>query len=330
MKKSILLKEVQLFLTSYCQQDRHLSRLTVLSYRDTLKLFLNYLHKQKKISLDKADLSFLTYGQVSEFLIYLEQKRNASTSTRNQRLCALNSFLRYVLFRHPDYAESLSRAMSVPRKKKVKKPRPYLEPDEIRSLLNSVNRKSWAGNRDYLIIDFCIRTGVRVSELTGIKIEDVHFGKSSFISINGKGRKERSIPIDKDIILNLKKWIDGNQMSSKRYLFPSVRGGRLSTDSVQHLLRKYTAISAKESPAMKDKRVTPHTLRHTTAMTLLNRGVDIQIIALWLGHEQIDTTQIYLSDSMALKKQALEKTQFSISLPIKKNNKTNLDFLDEI
>ena len=119
-------------------------------------------------------------------------------------------------------------------------------------------------------------------------------------------------------------------MSSKRYLFPSVRGGRLSTDSVQHLLRKYTAISAKESPAMKDKRVTPHTLRHTTAMTLLNRGVDIQIIALWLGHEQIDTTQIYLSDSMALKKQALEKTQFSISLPIKKNNKTNLDFLDEI
>ncbi len=330
MKKSILLKEIQLFLTRYCQQERQLSRQTVLSYRDTIKLLLNYLHGQKKLSLKKIEPSVLTYELVSDFLTYLEKKRNVSVSTRNQRLCAINSFLKYLLFRHPNYADNISRALNVPKKKKVKKPRSFLEPDEVVTLMKSVDRNTWIGKRDYLLIDFCIRTGVRVSELVNIKTEDVTFGKYPYIKVSGKGRKERSIPIEKGLSSNLNRWIKGNQLMSKSYLFPSIRKDRLSTDAVQYLLRKYISICVKTSPSLMKKKISPHSLRHTTAMNLLNRGVDVQIIALWLGHEQIDTTQIYLSDSMALKRKALKKTEINISTPLKKLKRTELDFLDEI
>ena len=330
MKKSILLKEIQLFLTRYCQQERQLSRQTVLSYRDTIKLLLNYLHGQKKLSLKKIEPSVLTYELVSDFLTHLEKKRNVSVSTRNQRLCAINSFLKYLLFRHPNCADNISRALNVPKKKKVKKPRSFLEPDEVVTLLKSVDRNTWIGKRDYLLIDFCIRTGVRVSELVNIKTEDVTFGKYPYIKVSGKGRKERSIPIEKGLSSNLNRWIKGNQLMSKSYLFPSIRKDRLSTDAVQYLLRKYVSICVKTSPSFTKKKISPHSLRHTTAMNLLNRGVDVQIIALWLGHEQIDTTQIYLSDSMALKRKALEKTEINISAPLKKLKRTDLDFLDDI
>ncbi|MCK6598419.1 MAG: site-specific integrase [Bdellovibrionaceae bacterium] len=329
MKQSIVLKEIQLFLTRYCQQERRLSRLTILSYRDTIKLFLNYIHNKKKKPLQSIELSDFSYDLVTEFLSYLEKDRNASVSTRNQRLCAINSFLRYVLFKHPDYADTISRALAIPRKKKSKVPRTFLEPDEIEILLSSVDQKTWSGKRDYLLIDFCIRTGVRVSELVNLQSENVNIGKSPYITVIGKGRKQRSIPIDRGLAKNLSKWIQANRLELKSYLFPSVRGDKMSTDAVQHLLRKYIAICAKTSPLLK-KKVSPHTLRHTTAMTLLNRGVDIQIIALWLGHEQIDTTQIYLSESMALKKKALQKTNLHISLPMRKIKKSELDFLDEI
>lgn len=330
MKYSILLKEIQLFLTRHCQQERQLSRLTVLSYRDTMKLLLNYLHGQKKLPLNKIGLSNLTYDLISEFLAYLEKKRNVSVSTRNQRLCAINSFLRYLLFKHPDCADTISRALNVPRKKKIKKPRSFLEPDETSILLKSVDRNTWTGKRDHLLIDFCIHTGVRVSELVNIKTENVILGKSPYVTVLGKGRKERSIPINKGLSSNLNRWIQENQLTPKAYLFPSIRKDRLSTDAVQHLVRKYISICSKTCPSLAKKKISPHSLRHTTAMNLLNRGVDIQIIALWLGHEQIDTTQIYLSDSMALKKKALEKTKMNITIPIKRFKKSELDFLDDI
>lgn len=188
--------------------------------------------------------------------------------------------MRYVLFKHPDYADTISRALAVPRKKKSKVPRTFLEPNEIEILLSSVNQKTWSGKRDYLLIDFCIRTGVRVSELVNLQCENVNIGKSPYITVIGKGRKQRSIPIDRGLAKNLLKWIQANRLDLKSYLFPSVRGDKMSTDAVQHLLRKYIAISAKSSPTLAKKKVSPHTLRHTTAMTLLNREVDIQIIAL--------------------------------------------------
>lgn len=330
MKKSILLKEIQLFLTRYCQQERRLSRLTILSYRDTMKLLLNFIRDKKKKSHHSIEISDFNYDLVADFLTYLEKERNASVSTRNQRLCAINSFLRYVLFKHPDYADTISRALAVPRKTETKRPRTFLEPEEVKLLLNSVDQKSWSGKRDYLLIDFCIRTGVRVSEVVNLQIENVVVGKAPFITVIGKGRKERSIPIDRGFEKNLTKWITGNRLEPKSYLFPSIRGDKLSTDAVQHLLRKYISIASRAAPSLDKKKVSPHTLRHTTAMTLLNRGVDIQIIALWLGHEQIDTTQIYLSDSMVLKEKALQKTNFNISVPIRKIKKSELDFLDEI
>lgn len=330
MKESILLKEIQLFLTRYCQQERHLSRLTILSYRDTMKLFLNYLHGTKKLSLSKIELSELTYELVSEFLTHLEKKRGISVSTRNQRLSAVHSFLRYLLFKYPDCAGTISRTLNVPKKKVIKRPRSFLSPEETEHLLKSVNRKNWIEKRDYLLLDFCIRTGIRVSELVNIKVDDIVFGKSPYVTVTGKGRKERSIPIDRSFSSTLDSWIQSNDLTFSSYLFSSVRGRRLSTDSIQYLLRKYVSISRKNSSLLIKKKISPHTLRHTTAMNLLSRAVDIQIIALWLGHEQIDTTQIYLSGSMSLKRKALEKTVIKSSPLVGRIKKSELDFLDEI
>jgi integrase/recombinase XerD len=330
MKRSVLLKEIQMFLTQYCQQERRLSRLTILSYRDTMKIFLLYLQKIKKKHLYNIGLSILSYELISDFLLYLEKKRKVSISTRNQRLCAINSFLRYLLFKHPDYADTISRALNVPRKKKDKSPRTFLETDEIKILLNSVCQKTWCGSRDYLLIDFCICTGVRVSELVNLQVENVILGKAPYITVSGKRRKKRSIPVGKSLASQLSHWIRNNRLKEESYFFPSIRCDRMSTDAVQHLIRKYVTIAKRDSLTLKNKKVSPHTLRHTTAMNLLERGVDIQIIALWLGHEQIDTTQIYLSGSMTLKRKALKKTEMNIKTSTKRIIKSELDFLDEI
>lgn len=331
MKQSLFLKEMQLFLTRYCQQERRLSRQTVLSYRDTMKLLINYFKDKKKRSPATIQFSDLSYEQISDFLNYLEKERKVSVSTRNQRLCAIKSFFKYILFKHPDYADTISRAMNVPQKKKPKNPRAFLEPNEVEVLLRSVGQTTWSGRRDYLLLDFCIRTGVRVSELVALHSENIVLGKSPYVTVTGKGRKERSIPIDRVLAKALSKWLTETKALGYLHLFPSIRGEQMSSDAVQHLLRKYIAISKKDAPSLEKKKISPHSLRHTTAMNLLNRGVDIQIIALWLGHEQIDTTQIYLSENMALKRKALKKTRLSaIELNPPKKLNSALTFLDDL
>ena len=330
MKQSLFLKEMQLFLTKYCQQERRLSRLTVLSYRDTMKLLINFFKEKKKRSPTAIQFSDLSYEQISDFLNYLEKERKVSVSTRNQRLCAIKSFFKYILFKHPDYADTISRAMNVPQKKKAKNPRAFLESNEVKSLLKSVKQTTWSGRRDYLLLDFCIRTGVRVSELVALQLENVVIGKSPFITVIGKGRKERSIPIDRVLAKTLSKWLAETKALGYSHLFPSIRGEQMSSDAVQHLLRKYVSIAKKDAPSLEKKKISPHSLRHTTAMNLLNRGVDIQIIALWLGHEQIDTTQIYLSESMTLKRKALSRTKLSFALSKPLKLKTDTSFLDDL
>ncbi len=330
MKQSIFLKEIQQFLTTYCQQERHLSRQTVLSYRDTFKLLIGYFKKEQRKSPMDILFSDLNYEMISSFLNYLEKERKVSISTRNQRLCAIKSFFKYILFKHPDYAEIISRSMNVPQKKKAKSRRAFLEPDEVTAILKSVDQTTWAGRRDYLLLDFCIRTGIRVSELVNLQRENIVFNKSPYITVMGKGRKARSVPIDHYLAQAILKWVTSNKQESHSYIFPSIRGEKMSTDAVQHLLKKYVTLAAKEKPSIGKKKISPHSLRHTTAMNLLNHGVDIQIIALWLGHEQIDTTQIYLSESMTLKKKALERTKLNFVCSKPPRPKTAISFLDDL
>lgn len=330
MKQSLFLKEMQLFLTKHCQQERHLSRQTILSYRDTMKLLIKYFQEHKKKSPASLLLSDLTYESVADFLLSLEKIRKVSVATRNQRLCAIKSFCRYIIFKHPDYAETISRTMNVPQKKKTKTPRAFLNTSEIKALLNAVDRSTWIGRRDYMLLDFCIRTGVRVSELVSLSLENVVLNKAPYITVFGKGRKERTVPIDKQFGVTLNKWITSIKEQGYTHLFPSNRGSQMSSDAVQFLLRKYIKIATKTHPSLEGKKISPHSLRHTTAMQLLDRGVDVQIIALWLGHEQIETTQVYFSESLSIKRKALKKTRlnFDIELPVKR--KSDISFLDDI
>jgi site-specific recombinase XerD len=171
---------------------------------------------------------------------------------------------------------------------------------------------------------------LRVSELTFLRPIDITFGKTPYVSVIGKGRKERSVPLDKPFSKKLSKWISNNFRENQMYLFSTISGTQLSTDAVQQRLKKYTKLAEKIEPSLKKKNVSPHILRHTTAMQLLNRGVDIQIIALWLGHEQIETTQIYLSESLALKRKALKKTKLDIEWVAPKYITSDISFLDDI
>jgi len=330
MKEQLLLTEIQLFLTRYAQQERRLSRETILSYRDTMKLFILFQRDELGRSPAKLGLDALSYQSVVKFLDYLEKNRGVSVSTRNQRLCALKSLGRYLMFRHPDHADTIARSLMVPMKKRAKKARNYLKASEVSTLLKTIDQSTWIGQRDFLMFDLSIKTGLRVSELIALRPDSFTFGKAPYVTVEGKGRKERSVPLDKPTSKALSHWISNGARNDSSYLFSTTRGERMSTDAVQHALRKYVEKAAEIAPSLRKKKVSPHTLRHTTAMQLLDRGVDVQIIALWLGHEQIETTQVYLSESLALKRKALKKTRLTTEWIPPKQSASVLSFLDAL
>lgn len=330
MKKVQLLREIQYFLTKYCQQERRLSRETVLSYRDVLKLLILFFQNQMKLAPTSLSIDALSYDSIIQFLDYIEKTRGASVSTRNQRLCAIKSLCRYLLFRHPDYADTISRCLNVPMKKRTKKGRPFLESVEIKALLKSISRETWVGRRDHVMFDLAIKTGLRVSELIALRPENFTFGKAPYVTVFGKGRKERSIPLDRAFAKETSRWIADKVPSENAFVFSAMNGSQLSADAVQHALRKYVKLASRHVQSLMKKRISPHSLRHTTAMQLLERGVDIQIIALWLGHEQIDTTQIYLSESLAIKRKALKRTRLTPEWKPPKQKASEIQFLDDI
>jgi len=328
--KSPLLTEIQLFLTKYAQQERHLGRTTILSYRDTLKLFVVFQRDHLRCPPARLDIGALSYETILKFLDYLEKERRVSVSTRNQRLAALRSLCRYILFRHPDHADTISRCLAVPMKKRVKKMRDFLETHEIAALLNSIDRKKWVGGRDHLMFALAIRTGLRVSELVALRPESFKLGRAPYVTVEGKGRKERSVPLDKSIAKTVSGWIENKLRSGNTYIFPTAAGGKMSSDAVQHAIRKYVKLAQEKAPSLRKKKISPHTLRHTTAMQMLNRGVDIEIIALWLGHEQIETTQIYFSESLAIKRKALKRTRFKSEIQPPMRPSIELSFFDDL
>jgi len=330
MKHPLLLDEIQNFLTKFCQSERRLSRQTVLSYRDALKLFVLYLRDKKQDKLSTTGLDVLSYELLSDFLQYLEIERRVSISTRNQRLCAIKSFCGYVLFRHPQYAGTLSRCLLLARKRREKINRTFLSQQESDAVLRSIDQGHWTGCRNHLMISTAILTGLRVSELVDLKRGDVTIGKFSHITVLGKGRKTRSIPINKILAKRIEQWGRDSEISASHNLFPTSRGSRLSVDAFQVALKKYVAIASQNTKSLLGKNISPHTLRHTTAMHLLERGVDVQIIALWLGHEQVNTTQIYLSESLAIKRRALRRTKLKVEWSAPKIQRSEISFLDDL
>ncbi len=296
------------FFTQRLMQQRQVSPHTISSYRDTFRLLLTFT--QQRLHTPPARLAFdqLDAPLIVAFLDHLEKHRGLSVRSRNLRLTAIHSFFRYAAFEAPAHAAQIQRVLAIPSKRFTRTLVHFLTRPEVEALLAVPDQRTWFGRRDHAFLLLAVQTGLRLSEMTGLTREDVTLGTGAHVRVIGKGRKERCTPLAKPTVTVLKTWLREPPRGDGRVLFPNARGTRLSPDGVHYLLVRHCAAAAKVCPSLKDKRVTVHVLRHTMALDLLQAGVDRSVIALWLGHESVETTQIYLEATLAMKEQALAKT----------------------
>ena len=245
---------------------------------------------------------------IGTFLDDLEGGRKNSVRSRNLRITVIRSFFRYAAMEAPQHSGLIQRVLAIPNKRQERRLVGFLTRPEVEALLAAPNRNTWLGRRDHGLLLMAIQTGLRLSEMTALRQEDVVLGKGAHVRCEGKGRKERCTPLTKSTVTVLTEWLREQGQRGTMILFPTARGGRLSADAVQYLVTKYVAVARRACSTLSSKRVTPHLLRHTAAMELLQAGVDRAVIALWLGHESVETTQIYLDADLAMKEEALSKT----------------------
>ena len=296
------------FFTERLIGQRRASSNTIASYRDTFRLLLTFTRQHTGKAPSKLDLVDLDAVLVGRFLDHLEHVRHNSTRTRNNRLGAIHSLFNYAAFRHPEHAEVIQRVLAIPAKRTDRKLVTFLSTDEVNALLAAPDRTTWTGRRDHALIIVAIQTGLRVSELTPLTNTDIELGTGAHLRCHGKGRKERITPLTAETVGVLRIWMAERQGTPDDLLFPSRRGGPLTRDGVAARINTHTRTAATRCPSLAHKHVTPHVLRHTCAMRLLAAGVDITVIALWLGHESIETTQIYLHADLSIKQRAIART----------------------
>lgn len=304
------------FFTHRLMQQRQASPHTIGSYRDTFRLLLQFA--QRRLGRPPTRLAFeqIDAPLIAAFLDDLERSRGIVARSRNLRLTAIRSFFRYAAFEAPANSAQIQRVLAIPSKRWTRTTIDFLTRPEIDALLAAPATCTWCGRRDHALLLLAVQTGLRLSELTGLCRDDVELGVGAHVRVIGKGRKQRSTPLAKNTVAVLKAWLREIPNHDDAIVFPSVRGrSRLSADGVQYLLSKHVATASKSYPSLKSKRVSPHVLRHTTAMELLQAGVDRTVIALWLGHESLETTQIYLDADMALKEAALGKIAATNGMP---------------
>ena len=281
---------------------------TVAAYRDAFLLVFRFA--AKRLDKQPSDLTVedLDVPFVLDFLDFLERERGSSARTRNQRLAAIRSFYRHVAMSEPAYALHCQRVLAIPQKRHEKRMIEFLGREEIEALVAAPDTSRWLGRRDRTILLVLAQTGLRVSELTSLRVGNVVLGKTSYIKCEGKGRKSRCTPLRADTKEALSSWIADQMPGASAPLLPSSRGSRLSTDAVEQLVAKYVAKASRACPSMSERCITPHVLRHSAAMALRERGVDLSVVALWLGHESVETTQMYMHADLALKERALART----------------------
>jgi site-specific recombinase XerD len=299
---------LQAFFSDRLLRQRRASPHTVAGYRDTFRLLLRFAAEQlgknpTELEIEDFDASF-----IGEFLDYLEAKRGNTARTRNARLAAIRSFFRYVALSEPAHALLCQRVLAMPSKRHEHRTIEFLDRPEIDALLAAPDPSTWTGRRDRTLLLVAVQTGLRVSELIGLSNQDVVLGTGAHVRCEGKGRKHRCTPLRKDAVVMVEAWQREQRGASEDPLFPSLRGGFLSRDAVELLVAKHVAAAQPRCPSLKRKKVTPHVLRHTAAMGLLQHGVDRSVIALWLGHESVETTQMYLHADLRVKEQALSRT----------------------
>jgi site-specific recombinase XerD len=281
---------------------------TIASYRDAFRLLLRYGQARLKKAPSDFRVEDLTPAFVTGFLDHLEKERGNSVRTRNARLAAIHSFFGFLAHETPEHSGLIERVLAIPTKRCNKRPVGFLNRLEMRALLAAPDRTTWAGRRDHALLLAALQTGLRVSELVRLRRGDVVLGTGAHVRCEGKGRKERCTPLRKDAARVLRDWMAETNEQGFAPLFPNARGGFLSRDGVEYLVKKHVAAAARACPSLRGKRVSPHILRHSAAMDLLHSGVDCAVIALWLGHESIETTHVYLDASLELKEKVLAKT----------------------
>ena len=298
---------LETFFTDRLMRQRQASPHTIAAYRDAFRLLLRYAEKRLGASPSAVRLEDLDATFIGDFLHSLETDRNNTARTRNARLAAIHSFFRYVAFERPESSALVQRVMAIPNKRHARALVDFLTPAEVEVLLAAPDRATWTGRRDHTLMAFALQTGLRVSELTALRCQDVSLGPGAHVRCMGKGRRERCTPLTRETISSIRRWLKERRGEPADPLFPNARGGRLSTDGVAYLLAKHASVARQHCPSLKRKRISPHVLRHTTAMDLLHAGVDRTVIALWLGHECVQTTQVYIEADLALKEQILDK-----------------------
>ena len=305
---STLAPTLQAFFTDRLSNQRHASAHTIAAYRDTWRLLLSFASSRGGVPPSQLDLADLDAELVGAFLDHLETVRGNNPRTRNVRLAAIHSLFRFAALRHPEHANTIARVLAIPPKRTDRALVTYLSEPEVEALLAAPDQGTRAGRRDHALLLVAIQCGLRISELIALSRGDIHLGTGAHVTCTGKGRKQRTTPLSTNTVLTLRSWLNEIRGQPADPLFPSRDGGRLSRDAIEHRLSQYVATARATCPTLRSKRVTAHTLRHTTAMRLLHAGVDTTVIALWLGHENVVTTQIYLHADLELKERALART----------------------
>jgi len=296
------------FFTDRLVRQRQASPHTIASYRDTFRLLLEFMQQRLKKAPSALSIEDTDAPLVGSFLDHLERTRGNSARSRNTRLAAIHSFFRYAAFTELAHSALIQRVLAMPSKRYDRRPIEFLTRPEIDALLAAPPQTTWHGRRDRTLLIVAVQTGLRVSELISLRCQDVVLGAGAHVCCLGKGRKERCTPLRRDSTMALAQWFRERHGQPSDPLFPNQHGGPLSRDGVEHLLAKHTTRARLACPSLRHKHVSPHVLRHTAAMELLQHGVDRSVIALWLGHESIETTQMYLQASLTMKELALAKT----------------------
>jgi site-specific recombinase XerD len=298
---------IERYFTERLMRQCDVSANTIASYRDTFRLLFTFAQAQLRKSPSALALDDLDVPLISAFLADLETKRGISVRTRNLRLTTIRSFFRFAAFEEPAKSALIQRVLAIPSKRHDKRQVHFLTRPEIEAILAAPDRTTWLGRRDHTMLLLAAQTGLRLSELISLDRDAIHLGAGAHVRCVGKGRKERCTPLTSHARDALRAWLTEPARRSATALFPNVHGGRLSADSVQSLLAKHARVASDSYPSLAAKRVSPHVLRHSAAMELLQAGVDCSVIALWLGHESIETTQTYLHAHLALKEAAMAK-----------------------
>jgi len=299
---------LQAFFTERLQRQKAASPNTIAAYRDAFRLLLDFAQVLVGKAASDLALTDLDAPLIGAFLDSLEKKRKNSARTRNARLAAIRSFFRFLAPREPAHAAFIQRVLAIPQKRCDRRIVNFLTRPEVDAIVASPDRTHWFGRRDHLLLVLALETGLRVSEIVRLRVADAVLGASSFLRCFGKGRKERMTPLSRRTTALMRWWLHERKAASTDPVFPARHGGAMSRDAVEHLLKKHRAVATARCPALASKTVSPHVLRHTTAVHLLQAGVDRAVIALILGHESVETTQMYLDADLATKERALSRT----------------------